>query len=120
MTTTLAGYLARENERNAANRALYTEVLRAAGLVNQEQGGSIIAHHLCFSTTTDDGKFVVEEIPSADTLIFCHEIMRTVFGENYLDVMMLLASLPQPERDETLRELFNHRTEIQPVPKGQP
>jgi hypothetical protein len=40
------------------------------------------------------------EIPSADTLLFDHEVMTRVFGDRAVSIMVHLASIPAESRDE--------------------
>lgn len=93
-----------ENDRNAASRALFTEILKEAYGIDQ----SIIAHHLVYVKTVDDYT-VVEEIPSADALIFNHEIMRKLFGDGFLNVLQTLACEPCETRDAKLAEFYEGR-----------
>jgi hypothetical protein len=61
----------------------------------------MIGHHLAFQ---EGGKLETEnEIPSADTLMFCHDIMGRVFGNpRAMHVMMALAAVPDGAREQVL------------------
>jgi len=94
---------ARENDRNARNSKLYTDIIREAYLgVNVAVAG----HHLMF---TFHGRAEPEEIPSADWLIFDHGIARKLWGDIYIDVLSRLAIEPVEKRDELLAKLYYGR-----------
>jgi hypothetical protein len=104
-----------ENDRNACFAPLFKDIIREVYNVTDV----IIAHHLVYVKVDqrkgDDGHMydyqVVQEIPAADTLIFCHHIMKTVFGEaRYIDVMCQLAREPEDTRDQLLADLYYGRT----------
>jgi hypothetical protein len=97
-----------ENDRNTKNRKLYADMIKEAYGADQ----SIIAHHLTYVAKEIRDGFeyqIVEEIPSADTLIFDHEAARKIWGPDFQMVLALLVSLPVPERDEKLKELYYGR-----------
>jgi len=100
-------YLGFENERNKKHAALYTKLIKRA----YGEGASevLIGHHLTFESHGDLN--TENEIPSADTLLFDHEIMRRVFGEKALWVMMGLAQQPAEERDAALA-IFLEQIEV--------
>jgi hypothetical protein len=88
-----------ENERNARNSALYDAIIRTVfeGVTQFAAG-----HHLMFQTA--DG---VNEYPSADTLIFDHDVAKKVFGEeHYINALERLAGEPVETRDNLLFKLF--------------
>ena len=93
-------YLTSENERNKTHAALYVQMLRHA-FREQSDFAVLIGHHLTFEF---GGSIETEnEIPSADTLMFDHDIMTRVFAERAVLVMMSLARVPVETRDEVLR-----------------
>ena len=98
-----------ENDRNAANAALYKAILREVYGVQDV----IIAHHLVFVTEerrADGFAYqIVEEIPAADTLIFDHDIARKLWGLRWRDVLTRLALEPVATRDKLLADLFTQR-----------
>lgn len=94
-------YLEWENERNRKSHKLFTDILKEAF----GDDGILIAHHLCFGGNEDSPN----EIPSADCLIFDHEVMFKVFGRKFTDVLVELALLPADQRDEALATFFYNR-----------
>ena len=92
-------YLETENERNKEHADLYVQLIqRAFG----KEAQVMIGHHLSFEF---EGKLETEnEIPSADTLLFCHEAMKLIFGALYEDVLIDLALTPAEGREEVVRE----------------
>ena len=93
-------YLTSENERNKAHAALYEQMLRHA-FREQANCAVLIGHHLTFEF---GGLIDTEnEIPSADTLMFDHDIMGRLFGERATLVMMSLARVPVEARDDVSR-----------------
>lgn len=91
-----------ENSRNQINAALYERVLREAlPDANLVVAG---AHHIFVRSNG-----TVDEIPSADTLIFDHVIAYRIWGEGFREVLAQLASTPVPARDMLLEELLNSR-----------
>lgn len=98
-----------ENQRNAQSADLFKAIIKEAKGVTDV----IIAHHLV-CVVSEEGKdhftyTIVQEIPSADTLIFDHDIMSTIFGVSYKEVMKELACEPVESRDKLLRKLYNMR-----------
>jgi hypothetical protein len=95
-------YLSFENKRNKRFHKLYSAILHEAF-----GNCSVIGHHVCF--TDDNGD--LNEIPSADTLIFDHNVMVRVFGVTAMAVMSQLAitTVDNDARDNLLAELFETR-----------
>jgi hypothetical protein len=104
-----------ENARNAKHRQLFSDMIREAYGADQV----IIAHHLVYvagEKRIENGlEFdyqIVEEIPSADTLIFDHDAAKTIWGERYWQgVLVKLAMLPVEARDQLLHALYYSRGE---------
>lgn len=97
-------YLTVEGQRNKAHAQLYTDIVQAA---LGKENAVLIGHHIVFEA---NGDLTTEnEIPAADTLIFDHDIMRAVFGDRALPIMMKLASLPVGQRDDHLQALWDQR-----------
>jgi hypothetical protein len=97
-----------ENDRNADASDLYKAIIREACGVTDV----IIGHHLVYVTKEKRDGFefqIVEEISSADTLIFDHDIARKIWGEGFKDVLALLAQEPAETRDDLLARLYNNR-----------
>lgn len=101
-TTTAAGgamlprqhdYLTWENNRNARNAKLYTDIINVAfGKVDV-----IVGHHLTFE---QHGNIKTEnEVPSADTLLFDTNVAQRVFGEHWKAMLHELALTPCEARD---------------------
>lgn len=95
-------YLSFENARNKRNAALYERLIRQAlhkpGYVTNVS--VLIGHHITFEL---DGDLSTEnEIPSADCLMFDHELMTAVFEDEAVEIMVMLASVPCDERDAML------------------
>jgi hypothetical protein len=90
-------FLGEENARNKVNAGLYTAIMqRAMGNTTS----ILIGHHLCFESA---GNIDTEnEIPSADTLLFDHDVMTLVFGDRAVDIMQHLAATPHQSRDKVL------------------
>lgn len=98
-----------ENARNAKNSELYKAVIREAFGVNDV----IIAHHLVYvaEELRGDGFTyqVVEEIPSADTLLFDHIIAKKIWGDGFKEQLASLALEPCETRDDLFRRLYAAR-----------
>ena len=90
-------YLQVEGRRNRRNAALYEKLLKLAfGADN----AVIVGHHINFEK---NGKIETEnEIPSADTMLFDHDIMGTIFGADADAIMKQLAGLRPEFREEYL------------------
>lgn len=98
-----------ENDRNAVYAPLYKAMIREAYKCDDV----ICGHHLIYVSRDKrpDGFVyeVVQEIPSADALIFDHEAMGRLFGQDSIAVMTTLAKLPAQDRDEKLADMFESR-----------
>jgi len=96
-------YLGLENSRNKLHANLYTDLIqRALGPVDV-----LVGHHLCFEANHDIS--TENEIPSADTLLFDHDIMIKVFGGRAIEIMQRLAAEPAEQRDAILAAELNLR-----------
>lgn len=94
-------FLSGEGKRNRANADLFQAILcRAWG-----NGCSVITgHHVSFLF---DGDLATEdEVPSADCLLFDHDIMGELFPEDYLDIMRHISGLVRYEREDYVRGLM--------------
>lgn len=100
----LKDYLGFENTRNKTHAATYERFLRAA--LPGCKLSVLVGHHICLEI---DGDLETEnEIPSADCLMFDHELMRTVFGGyHFRYVMQALAAIPANDRDDMLLRCMN-------------
>jgi hypothetical protein len=70
----------------------------------------LIGHHITFEFDCDgDGKLdisTMNEVPSADCLLFDHELMGKVFGKHATTIMTTLAAVPCEERDDLFKLYF--------------
>jgi hypothetical protein len=100
-------YTVDENQRNRDNAELFTEMLKVAFPGRNIHVMS--SHHICFML--DCNFHTIDEIPSADALMFDHAIMGRVFGKNRaIRLMSYLATLPPGQkRDSALKREFNVR-----------
>lgn len=94
-----------ENDRNAKYKDLYSDILKEFYGLNDD---TIIAHHLCISQQIGD-MFIVQEIPSADTLIFDHEIAKKIWGVMWESCLKVLAVEPVDTRDDLLSTMYYGR-----------
>lgn len=99
-----------ENDRNSE----YAEVFKA--IIKEVFGVSdvICGHHLSYEVRDKraDGFIYtfVNEIPSADALIFDHDIAKKVWGEaSFKTVLVRLALEPVATRDALLAKLYGER-----------
>lgn len=101
-----------ENDRNAENGKLYKDMVREAFGVQDV----ICGHHLVYEKEDKraDGFTyqIIEEIPSADALIFNHNVAIKIWGQNFKDVLMKLACEPCDTRDKVLADLYYSRTKV--------
>lgn len=98
------GYFRAEKVRNADSAVLFTDMLKHAF---GEHNIVIIGHHLTFEDTRGTPLENVKsenEIPSADTLMFDHDVMQACFGSDAIMVMQSLASVRTDLRDALLAE----------------
>lgn len=94
-------FLTVENVRNKDNAQLYVD------MVKQALGSDwdvLIGHHIMYEK---NGDVTTEgEIPSADTLIFDHTIMGSIFGDDLFPILQELAIVPPGMRDVRLAEIY--------------
>ena len=99
-----------ENDRNAASSQLFKDIIREVFGVQDV----IIAHHLVYvrEDKRADGFMyqVVEEIPSADSLIFDHDVAKKLWGDDWQWIMRDLACEPVATRDILLGKPYYART----------
>lgn len=98
-----------ENDRNAENSAVFKAIIREAYGVTDV----ICGHHLVYETREKraDGFTyeVIQEIPSADALIFDHDVAKKIWGDKYLTILVKLAMEPCEARDKLLTDLYHNR-----------
>ena len=92
-------YLTYENERNRKHAALYESLLKRALGANWVV---LTGHHFLYERGGDVN--TEGEVPSADTVIFDHDIMQAVFGKHCISIMQRLAAVPTDQRDSVLAE----------------
>lgn len=94
-------YLSYENDRNRQHAQLYVDIVKdALGC----EWAVLVGHHILYEK---DGNVETEgEIPSADTLMFDHEIMTAVFGSDAIPLMQELVAVPASERDAILAQRY--------------
>lgn len=98
-----------ENERNSKHHTLWTDIVKE---VVDNCDGVICGHHIVYQTTVKAGGFdctVVQELPSADALIFDHGIARKLWGDDCKSVLTQLACEPAETRDDLLASLYYGR-----------
>lgn len=97
-------YLSGEGKRNRSNADLFQAMLTLAW---GSKCSVITGHHVSFLF---DGDLSTEdEIPSADTVLFDHAIMGTLFPTDYREIMAKLAPLARYERENATRVLLIER-----------
>lgn len=115
---TVRKYFRDEVARNKASAALFEDMLRYAF---GPKTVVIVGHHLTVEDstgTTEENIQTENEIPSADTFMFDHDIMGALFGDDALMVMQALASVRVELRDKLLAQhwkmygLHNHPTRL--------
>lgn len=99
-----------ENTRNAISADLFKQVIREVYGVQDV----IIAHHLVYvkeEKHADGFNYqIVEEVPSADALIFDHDVARKLFGEKlFRRVLARLAIEPVETRDALYAQFIAER-----------
>lgn len=103
-----------ENDRNSVYADLYKDIIREVYGVQDV----ICGHHLVYQTEEKlvdpvTGPYThtfVQEIPSADWLIFDHKVAQKLWGENFKEILSRLACEPCTSRDALLAELYYGRT----------
>lgn len=95
-----------ENDRNADSMELFKAIIREVYGVQDV----IIGHHLIYVTEDKrpDGFTyqVVEEIPSADALIFDHAAAKKLWGVRWKKALTKLAMEPRETREQVLSEMY--------------
>lgn len=98
--TVALGFIHVENSRVMDNMDIFEAILREAYPdVNIVVGG----HHIMFTQT---GNPMPAEISSADTLIFNHDIAKTIWGNKATERLTQLALEPPATREKLLRDLY--------------
>lgn len=100
-------YISTEIARNKAHGALFAAIMKIAFGKDDDVS---IGHHLSFQPHGDISS--LNEVPSADTLIGDHTVMRAVFGDNAIPVIQRIFGFPAGKRDDELQRLFDARTNL--------
>lgn len=100
-----------ENDRNSENSPLYKAIIRHVFGVEDV----ICGHHLIYVSryvNPQDGFTYeqVQEIPSADTLIFDHNVARKCWPDDWEANLTTLALTPPDKRDAVLEILWHGRS----------
>lgn len=95
-------YLAYENSRNKTNHELYQRFIRKAVGADADV---LVVHHVTYKRPGHEPN----EIPSADTMMFCHDLMEAVFGDAFIGIMAVLACTPAEGRDAKLAEYLGEQ-----------
>ena len=112
-----------ENDRNAESGQLFEDMVKEVYGATK----AIVAHHITYvavdmrkdpSTGFTFPYQVVEEIPSADTLIFDHGAAQKIWGDCWKEMLVQLAMEPVETRDKLLDRLYYSRKNC-PYPKEQ-
>lgn len=91
-------YVVDEYTRNVEAKPLYCQLLRAAFGADV---AVMVSHHITVMLPDS----TVHEIPSADTILFDHNIMSRVFGPGRSQVLMTkLAQTPAARREAVVGE----------------
>ncbi len=98
-----------ENDRNTVWADLFKAIIRECFGVCDV----IIGHHVVYQVAEHrpDG-FVyqlVQEIPSADALIFNHDVARKLWGDAWEEILRVLACEPVVTRDALLAKFYYGR-----------
>lgn len=107
----LKDWLGYELGRNKAHSDLYVALLKKAltKLAKGQRAEVLIGHHITFELGQEGESLDItteNEIPSADCLMFDHDIMTAVFGGAAGAIMVQLALKPCQERDAALKAAF--------------
>ena len=103
-----------ENDRNTVYSELYKAIIREAYGVKDV----ICAHHLVYVVVehgADGFEYQrVQEVPSADTLIFDHDVAKKIWGPMYRSYLVALACEPIATRDALLARFYYSRPNSPP------
>lgn len=98
-----------ENDRNNEGAETFKAVIREVYNVTDV----ICGHHLIYEYREQraDGFVydVVQEIPSADALIFDTDVAAKIFGDDWKRILPILAVTPVGERDKLYAEFVKNR-----------
>ncbi len=104
-------YLGYENARNKQHAALYERLIKLA--LKRTDVSVLIGHHLTFEI---GGDLATEnEIPSADCLLFDHDFMHAVFGDDYQAILVKLALHDCDQREAIVEKALAQLTLGEPI-----
>lgn len=93
-------FLETEDARNVKNHRIFERFLKKAVGADAT---IIVAHHITYMLPGE----IPVEIPAADSLLFCQELMVAVFGKNAQNYMLMLAARKPAERDQMLNSFMD-------------
>src|SRR5688572_29043208 len=100
MHAQIKDFLSVEDKRNRTHAALFARMLR---LAYGRDVDVIVGHHVTFEFHGDIS--TENEIPSADCLLFDHDIMPRIFGRRRaMELMQHLATIPAEERCDAVEK----------------
>lgn len=91
-----------ENDRNTHHGQIFIDLIKRAFRTDEVV---MVGHHFVFEPQEAMQKLdltQLNEIPSADTLLFDHDIMTAVFGERAVPLMVEMAKVSCVSRDEII------------------
>jgi hypothetical protein len=99
-----------ENDRNADSQKMFEDILLEVFGATK----SIIGHHMVYVLVEKEGdgfdQQIVQEIPSADALLFDPAVLQKLFGdENWKAIAMQLAIEPVATRDALMAKMYYNR-----------
>ena len=102
-----------ENGRNRAGKEIFSAIIREAYKVEDV----ICGHHIIYEAAQKGSNGFVyhdpQEIPSADALIFNHDVAKVIWGKDYyLAALRRLAVEPVETRDALLQRMYNNRNTL--------
>lgn len=100
-------WLQAENDRNTHHGDVFIDLIKRAFGVDEVV---MVGHHFVFEPKGSMAALDLthlNEIPSADTLIFDHDIMGEVFGEDAERIMVQCALAKVADRDALVREALD-------------
>lgn len=95
----LRDYLTWEDKRNSEGHKVFKRFFERAVGVPVDV---VVGHHIIFIKGGDDAE--PNEVPSADTVLFDHDLMGAVFGDKALPIMLTLAKRTPELRERVLND----------------
>lgn len=104
-------YLSFEQARNRKHATLYERLLKRAFPGRDET--VMVGHHIGFEFSGDIA--TENEIPSADCLLFDHDIMGACFGGHAQHMMISLAQMKPGEREDFVLQWLDSLEKVEGV-----